>query len=75
MNSIFQKIHNKDTLPVPWASFTNVTCNDNTYISCTNKTVYEILLKMEDLQFMIMFNSTDMHKYKGGECDFYSILF
>lgn len=62
----FQKAHNNDTLPVEWATFKNVTCNENTDVPCKNRSVFEILTSMSDLQFAVMYNSSTMHKFDGG---------
>ena len=36
-------------------------------ISCKNKTVYEILLEMEDLAYRNLLDAPNLHKFMGGE--------
>lgn len=50
-----------------WAMWVNVTCNNNTNIACEDRTVQDILLDMQNLQFEVLYNSTILHKFDGGK--------
>ena len=65
---ILQVIHNNNEVPegLEWVNIKNFTCNNNSLIPCTDKTAYNILMEMQSLQFMVMFNSSIRHKFNGG---------
>ena len=64
---ILQKIHNNDQLPTDWLSLTNITCNNNQYVPCDDRSVYDILQRMVDLYFTVKYRAPALNKLRGGQ--------
>ncbi|XP_067931912.1 putative acid phosphatase 5 [Watersipora subatra] len=54
-------------LPLPsWTQQQNVSCSNNVDIPCEGKTVWQVMKEMSDLQFLVMFNTSVLHRFEGG---------